>query len=546
MAEVQGKEGFLRRRIDQELSHRRTAGHLRVVRLLPLRHARGVLRGRCSSRRATRPRRCSRASPPSAPASACARSARSSSAASATWSGASTPSWSRSSMGARPRSSACCPPTSARLAAPILLVTLAPAAGPALGGEYGGAATYVAEHAPTTARLLHELHPDHGDARLLPVAAGDRRAASTWTPSLRRLGLAHPVPGVAGPAGVLGLHPAQDERVAALPEAEGGGQVSKNPLTESFGKPNNKYVLLALFGATAGRASSGTRGSSTPCSSSRSRSSSTSHRLHADRRVAAHRDAVLHLLRLAVGPDRPAQDHHGRLPDRRGDLLPAVRRAHALRQSGARGVLAEDPISVAADQSTCKFHIFVGPWTKFSELRPGPGLPHQAGPVVQVVPPRRARRSSTTIGSAKVEGWDDASRRDAEDRGLPLAADKSKVNWVMAELILVIMVIYVTMVYGPIAAFLVELFPTKIRYTSMSLPYHIGNGWFGGMLPLPQMVKGYLLGLWYHVVHVAGHRQHLPQRDAAPRHPYLPAHESLGLGHAMQSPPARRAFFLAV
>ena len=75
----------------------------------------------------------------------------------------------------------------------------------------------------------------------------------------------------------------------------------------------------------------------------------------------------------------------------------------------------------------------------------------------------------------------------------------------MTELILVIMVIYVTMVYGPIAAFLVELFPTKIRYTSMSLPYHIGNGWFGGMLPLTAtaMVAAtgdIYYGLWYPIV----------------------------------------------
>jgi hypothetical protein len=71
--------------------------------------------------------------------------------------------------------------------------------------------------------------------------------------------------------------------------------------------------------------------------------------------------------------------------------------------------------------------------------------------------------------------------------------------------ILIIMVIYVTMVYGPIAAFLVELFPTKIRYTSMSLPYHIGNGWFGGMLPLlaTAFVAAYgdiYFGLWYPIV----------------------------------------------
>ena len=87
----------------------------------------------------------------------------------------------------------------------------------------------------------------------------------------------------------------------------------------------------------------------------------------------------------------------------------------------------------------------------------------------------------------------------------PGNADPAKVNWFMAELMLVIMVIYVTMVYGPIAAFLVELFPTRIRYTSMSLPYHIGNGWFGGMLPLlaTAMVAftgNIYYGLWYPIV----------------------------------------------
>src|SRR5436190_15575548 len=75
----------------------------------------------------------------------------------------------------------------------------------------------------------------------------------------------------------------------------------------------------------------------------------------------------------------------------------------------------------------------------------------------------------------------------------------------MATLILIIMVIYVTMVYGPIAAFLVELFPTRIRYTSMSFPYHIGNGWFGGMLPLlaTAMVAAngdIYYGLWYPII----------------------------------------------
>jgi hypothetical protein len=76
------------------------------------------------------------------------------------------------------------------------------------------------------------------------------------------------------------------------------------------------------------------------------------------------------------------------------------------------------------------------------------------------------------------------------------------VNYVMTMIILVVMMLYVTMVYGPIAAYLVELFPTRIRYTSLSLPYHIGNGWFGGMLPLLAtawvVAAGNIYaGLWY-------------------------------------------------
>jgi hypothetical protein len=103
----------------------------------------------------------------------------------------------------------------------------------------------------------------------------------------------------------------------------------------------------------------------------------------------------------------------------------------------------------------------------------------------------------------KIEGPDQKVLGAAlKKAGYADAPDKSRINWVMAELILVIMVIYVTMVYGPIAAFLVELFPVRIRYTSMSLPYHIGNGWFGGMLPLTAtaMVAAtgdIYYGLWY-------------------------------------------------
>src|SRR4029077_7617105 len=122
------------------------------------------------------------------------------------------------------------------------------------------------------------------------------------------------------------------------------------------------------------------------------------------------------------------------------------------------------------------------------------------------VPAEGGKTVVTTIGTTTIEGW---AEKKGEARlkgaGYKSGTDKTQVNWVMTEVILVIMVLYVTMVYGPIAAFLVELFPTKIRYTSISLPYHIGNGWFGGMLPLTAtaMVAAtgdIYYGLWYPIV----------------------------------------------
>jgi hypothetical protein len=91
------------------------------------------------------------------------------------------------------------------------------------------------------------------------------------------------------------------------------------------------------------------------------------------------------------------------------------------------------------------------------------------------------------------------------EAGYPAQADPERINKPMILLLLTILVLYVTMVYGPIAAWLVELFPTRIRYTSMSLPYHIGNGWFGGFLPTTAFAVVVLTGniysgLWYPVV----------------------------------------------
>ena len=92
-----------------------------------------------------------------------------------------------------------------------------------------------------------------------------------------------------------------------------------------------------------------------------------------------------------------------------------------------------------------------------------------------------------------------------QNAGYPAAADPAGINHAMVLVILTVLVVYVTMVYGPIAAWLVDLFPARIRYTSMSLPYHIGNGWFGGFLPtvafaLVAWSGDMYYGLWYPVI----------------------------------------------
>ncbi|HEY3532408.1 MAG TPA: MFS transporter, partial [Casimicrobiaceae bacterium] len=165
-----------------------------------------------------------------------------------------------------------------------------------------------------------------------------------------------------------------------------------------------------------------------------------------------------------------------------------------------------NPITVQAKD--CNFHVFVGPWTKFSECDRAKDYLTKSGLsfTSSDLPDTSADTVVTKIGTTELKGFDEAAYKKAlADRGYPASADKNAIDWPMALLILWLMMIYVTMVYGPIAAYLVELFPTRIRYTSMSLPDHIGNGWFGGMLPLlaTAMVAAsgdIYYGLWYPIV----------------------------------------------
>ena len=393
-------------------------------------------------------------------------------------------------------------------AAPILLVTLRLVQGLALGGEYGGAATYVAEHAPhdrrgydtswiqTTATLGFFL----ALAVILTCRVYmDAKVFADWgwrIPFWVSLILL-----VFSVYIRLKLH---ESPIFQKMKSEGKG--SKSPLTDSFFKyPNNKYVLLALIGATAGQGVVWYTGQFYALFF-----------LTITLKLDFASAYILIGISLLIGT--PFFIFFGWLSDRIGRLkiilagcliaavtyFPLFQGLTHYINPGLEEFAAKTPITVAA--TDCAFHIFVGPWSKFSDCDRTKDFLTKQGLSFKSVPAEAGKTVVTTIGDSKIEGWDQKGLAETlKGKGYSPSPDKGRISWAMAELILVIMVIYVTMVYGPIAAFLVELFPTKIRYTSMSLPYHIGNGWFGGMLPLTAtaMVAAtgdIYYGLWYPIV----------------------------------------------
>ena len=396
-------------------------------------------------------------------------------------------------------------------AAPVLLVTLRLVQGLALGGEYGGAATYVAEHAPhgrrgydtawiqTTATLGFFL-------ALAVIGASrvylDAKVFADWgwrIPFWLSLVLL-----VFSVYIRLKLH---ESPIFQKMKAEGKG--SKSPLTDSFLRyPNNKYVLLALLGATAGQGVVWYTGQFYALFF-----------LIITLKLDYLTAYMLIGASLLLGT--PFFIFFGWLSDRIGRLkiilagcliaaltyFPLFQALTHYVNPALEAYQQKTEIVVAAKPETCNFHIFVGPWSKFSDCDKAKDFLTKQGLSFKSVPATGAEPVAVKIGSVEFKGaWDEKKATEAlKATGYPGPADKAKVDYAMTLLILFIMLIYVTMVYGPIAAFLVELFPTAIRYTSMSLPYHIGNGWFGGMLPLTAtaMVAAtgdIYFGLWYPIV----------------------------------------------
>ena len=390
---------------------------------------------------------------------------------------------------------------------PIILVLLRLAQGLALGGEYGGAATYVAEHAPDDRRGLHtsfiQTTATLGFFLSLVVIGVARRsmddaAFKEWgwrLPFLVSLIL-------------LGVSVYIRLKLNESPlflKMKAEGKSSKSPLRESFGHwPNLKIVLLALFGAAAGQGVVWYTGQFYAL-------------FFLTGTLKIDWQTSYNILTVALALGTGLFIFFGWLSDKIG-------RKNIMLAGCVLGALTYFPIFKAmthygnpgleefADKTTisirandCQVHLFPNPKTEYSECDRVQDFLAKRSLSFETTAAPAGERPTVRINETTIQGFDEkALTATLKTMGYPAKADPARVSFWMLVLLVFIQVVYVTMVYGPIAAFLVELFPTRIRYTSMSLPYHIGNGWFGGMLPLTTAAVvaatgNIYAGLWYPV-----------------------------------------------
>ena len=413
------------------------------------------------------------------------------------------------------------------MAAPIILVSLRILQGLALGGEYGGAATYVAEHAPHGKRGAYtawiQTTATLGLFLSLLVILGTRQAIgedefTSWgwrVPFLVSVFLLAVSVWIR-----LSMHESP-----AFAKMKAEGKTSKAPLTESFGQWKNlKIVILALIGLTMGQAVVWYTGQFYALFF-----------LQQTLKVDGATANLLIAASLVIGT--PFFIVFGTLSDKIGrkviiltgcflaavTYFPIFSGLTHYANPALEAALKNAPVVVTANPDDCQFQFNPTGTKKFNsscdivkaklaaasvnysnEVAP-------AGAVATVKIGDKVLTSYSAAGLPKEEAAakDKAFSKELADAikaaGYPPKADPEQINKPMVLVLLIILVIYVTMVYAPIAAMLVEMFPTRIRYTSMSLPYHIGNGWFGGLLPTTAFAlvafKGDIYyGLWYPIV----------------------------------------------
>lgn len=389
--------------------------------------------------------------------------------------------------------------------APVMLVLLRLLQGLALGGEYGGAATYVAEYAPQHSRgyatAWVQTTATFGLLLSLVIILLCRDGLSEA--AFRAYGWRVPF---AVSVLLLGWTLVIRMRLKESPVFQrmlSEGRAASRPLVETFlRRPNNTRVFAALFGACAGQGVVWYTGQFYALFFMTTA-------LHLPERTAYV------LLGGALLAAMPLFLVFGRLSDLYGRkriiLAGCVLAAcaylplfHMLAQAVNPGLMEwQKTVSVTVAADDCHFHVFVGPWSEFSPCDQARGALAARGVSFTAVPGEPGGNVVVTVGSERVVGADPRAIMAAlQHSGFTAQPDLAQLNAPKAFLALFLMVVLVTMVYGPMAAFLVELFPTQIRYTSMSFPYHIGNGWFGGVLPLLSTAlvawTGNLFaGLWY-------------------------------------------------
>ena len=411
------------------------------------------------------------------------------------------------------------------VAAPVILIILRLLQGLALGGEYGGAATYVAEHAPH----------------------GRRGAYTAWIQTTATMGLFLSLLVILGTRTAIGEDAFQDwgwripfivsiallaisvwirlsmNESPAFKKMKEEGKTSKAPLSESFGQWSNlKIVLIALFGLVAGQGVVWYTGQFYALFF-------LTQALKVDGPTANILVAVSLLIAtpffVIFGT---LSDKIGRKPIILGGCLiaavtyfPLFKALTEAANPDLARAQATAPVTLIANPAECSFQFNPTGTAKFTsscdvakQVLANNSVNYESidgSGVAQIKVGDKVIESYTSVGLSPEE----AKAKDAafkktvisavRDVGYPEKADPAKLNKPLVVGILTLLVIYVTMVYGPIAAMLVEMFPTRIRYTSMSLPYHIGNGWFGGLLPttafaIVAQTGNIYNGLWYPII----------------------------------------------
>ena len=414
----------------------------------------------------------------------------------------------------------------AGIIAPIALIALRMFQGLALGGEYGGAATYVAEHAPHGKRGFYtawiQTTATVGLMLALMVILGVRtyygeKEFADWA-----WRIPYAMSGILLAVSVWIRLKLNESPAFAKMKAE--GKTSKAPLAESFGQWKNlKVVILALVGLTAGQAVVWYSGQFY-----------TLFFLQTFLKVDGPTANVLIAVSLIIGT--PFFIFFGSLSDKIGrkpiimagcllavvTYFPLFNALTTYANPKLQQAIQKAPVTVESDQTNCNLILNLTGTAKFTTpcdlarvYLSNAGINYdsvsKAGAVAAV---KVGDKAIASYDAKAPTAKEDKTRFEKEvrgalnDAGYPAKADPIPVgsgNWLMLVLILTVLVIYVTMVYGPIAAMLVEMFPTRIRYTSMSLPYHIGNGWFGGFLPAISFsivaAQGNIYsGLWYPII----------------------------------------------